>query len=97
MKHLDKAKDVIGSPLIMVHENKVTFIVQDGVISEVGVNGVQAQDMLLFMRELFTSLNEEHPCRENALTITHIDEAYNWQTRRTMDRQIRSVEGKNLD
>ncbi len=75
----------------------MTFIVQDGVISENGVNGLQAQDILMFVRELFASLNAEHPCRENSLTITHIDEAYNWQTRRTMDRQIRGVEGKYMD
>jgi hypothetical protein len=97
-EHLLKAKHAVTeSDSIVVDGNKVTFIVQDGVISEVGVNGVQAADILEFVHELFVGLNSEHPCRENSLTITHIDEALNWQTRRNMDRQTRDVESTNQD
>jgi len=97
MKHLIAALYKLDNSYVKVEGNTVTFTVQDGVISENGVNGLQAQDMLMFVRELFASLNAEHSCRENSLTITHIDEAYNWQTRRTMDRQIRGVESKDID
>lgn len=54
---------------------------------------VQATDMLIFVKELFKSLNSVFPCRENALTITKIEEAIHWQNARTKDRESRKVEG----
>ena len=77
--------------------NKVYFKIQDGPIKEVGVNGIQADDLLFFCKELFRSLNKSFPCRENALTITKIEEAIHWQEARTKDRQQRNVEGMNKD
>lgn len=74
----------------------VSFTIQSDPISEVGVNGVQALDMLKYVKCLFQSLNEAFPCRENALTITKIEEAIHWQDARTKDRQRRNVEGQNL-
>ena len=73
----------------------VKFTIQSDPISEVGVNGCQAVDMLEYTKCLFESLNDVFPCRENALTITKLDEALHWQTARTRDRFIRSVEGVN--
>lgn len=73
----------------------VSFWIQSDPISEVGVNGVQAVDMLEYVKCLFESLNEAFPCRENALTITKIEEAIHWQTARTTNRMKRGVEGKN--
>lgn len=74
----------------------VSFTIQSDPISEVGVNGVQALDMLKYVKCLFESLNEAFPCRENALSITKIEEAIHWQDARTKDRQRRMVEGQNL-
>jgi hypothetical protein len=73
----------------------VKFTIQSDPISEVGVNGVQALDMLKYVKCLFESLNEAFPCRENALSITKIEEAIHWQDARTKDRQRRQVEGFN--
>jgi hypothetical protein len=73
----------------------VSFWIQSDPISEVGVNGVQAVDILEYVKCLFESLNEAFPCRENALTITKIEEAIHWQTARTANRIKRGVEGKN--
>ncbi len=75
--------------------NKLHFKIQDGPIKEVGVNGIQAVDLLFFCKELFRSLNNSFPCRENALTITKIEEAIHWQDARTKDRESRGVEGLN--
>ena len=77
--------------------NKLSFKIQDGPIKEVGVNGIQATDLLFFCKELFKSLNKSFPCRENALTITKIEEAIHWQDARTKDREKRKVEGYNKD
>ena len=73
----------------------VSFWIQSDPISEVGVNGLQAVDMLEYVKYLFESLNGAFPCRENALTITKIEEAIHWQTARTANRIKRGVEGKN--
>lgn len=73
----------------------VSFTIQSDPIGEVGVNGIQAVDMLEYVKYLFQSLNDSFPCRENALTITKIEEAIHWQHARTTDRLNRNVEGQN--
>lgn len=73
----------------------VKFTIQSDPIGEVGINGVQASDMLEYVKCLFQSLNNSFPCRENALTITKIEEAQHWQEHRTKNRTKRGVEGKN--
>jgi hypothetical protein len=73
----------------------VSFTIQSDPIGEVGINGVQALDMLKYVKCLFESLNEAFPCRENALTITKIEEAIHWQDARTKNRLVRNVEGQN--
>lgn len=86
---LEHSEDVKGVAPI------VSFTVQSDPIKEVGVNGLQASDMLHYVKCLFESLNEAFPCRENALTITKIEEAIHWQEARTKNRIKRGVEGKN--
>ena len=97
MKHLQSVRDAMGGKFIEVDDNKVAFTIQDGPINEVGVNGIQITEVLMFVKYIYEKLNKEFPCRENSLTITHIDEALNWQDRRTKDRTSRRVEGYNLE
>jgi len=89
-------KDKKVGDFISVEGNKLTIKVQDGVISENGINGVQITDVLEFVKEVYESLNSEFRCRENALTITKIEEGLHWQKARTENRIKRNVEGKNL-
>jgi hypothetical protein len=86
---LENVEDIKGVAPI------VKFTIQSDPIGEVGVNGVQALDMLEYTKCLFQSLNEAFPCRENALTLTKIEEAIHWQYARTRDRLNRKVEGQN--
>ena len=86
---IENAEDIKGIAPI------VSFTIQSDPISEVGVNGCQAVDMLEYTKCLFQSLNDAFPCRENALTITKIEEAIHWQNARTADRLKRQVEGQN--
>ena len=81
---------------VEVNGNKITFTIQDGTILDAGENGLQAMDIIYILRELFDAMNKDFPCRENSLTITHLDEAYHWQLRRTVERQKRGVEGQNI-
>lgn len=86
---IENVEDTVGVAPI------VKFTIQSDPVSVVGVNGCQALDMLKYVKCLFESLNEAFPCRENALTITKIEEAIHWQEARTRDRVLRNVEGKN--
>lgn len=99
MEHLEKAKETLFSvhqpQFIAIEGNKLTVFIQDGVIPEVGINGMQVTDLLAYINEIYKSLNSAFPCRENALTITKIEEALHWQEARTRDRLNRKVEGQH--
>lgn len=104
MRHVKKALLKFGKTEFINIQNEedvkgvapiVSFTIQSDPISEVGINGVQATDMLEYVKCLFESLNDVFPCRENALTITKIEEALHWQDARTKDRLKRNVEGQN--
>ena len=104
MRHVEKALEKFGHTEFITIQNVedvkgvapiVSFTIQSDPIKEVGVNGVQATDMLEYVKCLFQSLNDAFPCRENALTITKIEEAIHWQEARTKDRLKRQVEGEN--
>lgn len=75
--------------------NTISFKIQDGPIKENGLNGCQVVDMIAVARHIITELNKKFPCRENAMTITKLDEALMWQEARTANRTKRNVEGRN--
>jgi len=74
----------------------VKFTIQSDPISEVGINGCQALDMLKYVKCLFESLNEAFHSEYNVTTIAHIKNAIQAQELRTQDRLKRGVEGKNI-
>lgn len=81
-------------PVCIDHNaNMISFKIQNGPIKENGLNGCQVSDMILIAKEIITGLNNKFPCRENAITITKLDEALMWQKERTFNRTIRGVEG----
>lgn len=73
----------------------VKFTVQSDPISEVGVNGLQAVDIIEFSKCLIQSLHDVFPCKENEETIKKLEAALMWQEKRTQNRIARNVEGKN--
>ena len=104
MKHLENALKAVAenqlgdkkvSDFISVEGNKLAIEIQDGVIPENGINGVQITDVLEYVKEVYESLNADFRCRENALTITKIEEGLHWQEARTQNRLKRKVEGQN--
>ena len=59
------------------------------------LNRCQLVDLISTGLEMLKYLNSKFPCRENAITITKLEEALMWQEKRTQDRINRNVEGKN--
>ena len=80
---------------INIEGNKITFTIQDGVISENGINGVQVTDIIKYCLQLYKSLDNKFPCTENKETIVFLNQAISSQKKRTIDRLKRNVEGKN--
>lgn len=81
-------------PIMVNHEsNQIAFQIQDGPIKEVGKNGCQVTALISAAKMMIEGLNAKFPCRENAVTITKLDEALMWQQKRTMDRIARDVDG----
>lgn len=75
-------------------ESLVDIHFQEGPIKECGVNGCANEDLLIMVaRRLEGFQNSEFRCRENALALTHIEEALLWLRKRTMGREARGVEG----
>lgn len=74
-------------------KNSLSFTLQNGPIKENGKNGCQVTDVIAVAKHILEQLNAKFPCRENAMTITHLDEALMWQEKRTKDREARNVEG----
>ena len=75
---------------------KISITMQNDVVSEVGVIGVQAGELINLPLVLIQFLNKKYPCRENSLTIQRLQEAQHWDLARTRDREKRKVEGTNV-
>jgi hypothetical protein len=67
---------------------------QCGPIAEQGVNGVTNENLLNIVKiRLEGFQNSDFKCRENAIALTHIEEALLWLAYRTSKREARGVEG----
>lgn len=67
---------------------------QNGPINEVGVNGVTHEALLAVVEDRLKCFQDgPFKCRENALALTHLQEAMHWLHHRTRERMARQVEG----
>lgn len=71
---------------------KVQF--QNGPIAEAGVNGISGEALLAVVEDRLKCFQAgPYACRENALALTHLQEAMHWLHHRTRERVQRGVEG----
>lgn len=76
--------------------NSITVKFQEGPIGEMGVNGISNEALLAIVEDrLLGFQSSQFSCRENALALTHLQEAMMWLQKRTRDRMERGVEGTN--
>lgn len=67
---------------------------QKGPIKEAGINGTTHEALLAIVEDRLLSFQAgPYSCRENAIALTHIQEAMMWLQKRTNDRLRRGVEG----
>lgn len=69
---------------------------QNGPIAEFGVNGITQEALLAVVIDRLRSFQAgPFSCRENAIALTHCEDALMWLQRRTIARIKRGVEGTN--
>lgn len=69
---------------------------QNGPIKEFGINGTTQEALLAIVIDRLRSFQAgPFSCRENAIALTHCEEALMWLQRRTVARIKRGVEGTN--
>lgn len=69
-------------------------IFQNGPIKEFGVNGITGEALMAIQIDRLRSFQAgPYACRENAVALTHMEEALMWLQRRTVARIKRGVEG----
>ena len=79
------------------NESLLDIHFQEGPIKECGVNGCLNEDLLIMVVSRLEGFQQtEFACRENALALTHIEEALLWLRKRTMGREARGVEGTHV-
>lgn len=67
---------------------------QNGPIAEAGANGISNEALLAVVEDRLKSFQAgPYACRENALALTHLQEAMHWLHHRTRERVARGVEG----
>ena len=87
-------QDAFNQGLNSPMNQRVTF--QNGPIKEFGVNGISGEALLAIVEDRLLGFQSgPFACRENAIALTHIQEALMWLQKRTRDRLVRGVEGTN--
>jgi hypothetical protein len=68
---------------------------QNGPIKEAGTNGVTQEALLAIVIDRLRSFQDgPFKCRDNAVALTHCEEALMWLHRRTRERIARGVKGQ---
>jgi len=71
-----------------------TILFQNGPIAECGVNGITHEVLLSIVADRLRAYQAgNYSCVENAMALTHIEEAMRWLHERTLARMHRGVEG----
>ncbi len=82
-------------PKLPDDDTTIHVLFQNGPIPDHGVNGVTQESLLAIVIDRLRSFQAgKFSCRENAIALTHCEEALMWLQRRTVNRIKRGVEGK---
>lgn len=69
---------------------------QNGPVKEFGFNGLSQEALLAIVIDRLRSFQAgTFSCRDNAIALTHCEDALMWLQKRTRDRMARGVEGTN--
>lgn len=75
--------------------SRTIILFQNGTLPDKGVNGITSEALLAILIDRHTGFaNGGFASRENAIALTHLQDALNWLQHRTRERLARGVEGK---
>lgn len=78
-------------------QEKCRISFQNGPVKEAGVNGISQEALLAILIDRLRGFQSgQFACRENAIALTHLEDALMWLQKRTRDRLARGVEGTNI-
>lgn len=83
------------NPVTLSPSDIVTVVnFQEGPVKENGINGLHNEDLLLMVLTRLQSFQESpYACRENEKAIEKLEECVMWLRKRTLDREMRNVDG----
>lgn len=86
----------VSSAVPVAQMDGLVVLFQNGPIPEHGVNGVTQEALLAVVIDRLRSFQAgSFSCRENAIALTHCEDALMWLQRRTRARIRRGVEGSH--
>jgi hypothetical protein len=86
----------VSSTMPVAQMDGLVVLFQNGPIPEHGVNGVTQEALLAIVIDRLRSFQAgPFSCRENAIALTHCEDALMWLQRRTRARIRRGVEGSH--
>lgn len=86
----------VSSTMPVSQMDGLVVLFQNGPIPEHGVNGVTQEALLTIVVDRLRSFQAgPFSCRENAIALTHCEDALMWLQRRTRARIRRGVEGSH--
>lgn len=69
---------------------------QKGPVAENGINGITQETLIAIVIDRLRGFQKgPYACRENAIALTHMEDAMHWLHHRTRARIARGVEGKS--
>nr|WP_294577548.1 hypothetical protein [uncultured Rhodopila sp.] len=74
--------------------SRTIILFQNGPLKEARPNGISQEALLAILIDRLGSFQGgPYACRENAIALTHLEDALMWLQKRTRDRMARGVEG----
>jgi len=73
-------------------QTRISF--QNSPIKDAGVNGISIEALIAICIDRLQGFQSSaYKCRENAIALTHLEDAMHWLQHRTRERLARGVEG----
>jgi hypothetical protein len=97
---MDHSRNLAGRhfniPPSSLSNGHAIILFQNGPIKDFGVNGITEEALLAIVIDRLRSFQSgPFSCRENAISLTHCEDALMWLQKRTRSRMARGVEGTN--
>lgn len=94
MSFIGQSRKNLESDEIVATRFEFDVAFQNGPIQQVGVNGISNEALLAIVEDRLKGFAAgPFACRENAIALTHVQDAMHWLHHRTRERIARGVEG----